>query len=292
MRFSYHHSMCSPDEYVALTQAAEEVGFGAVTMPDSICYPQEATTQYPYNDDGSREFLEGVPFIEPFLLSAHLAAVTEKIHFVTSVMKLAIRQPVIVAKQLSSLAVLSNNRFSFGVGISPWEEDFEIAQVPWAKRGKRMDEMVEIIRGLMTEDYFSYKGEIFDIPAIKLNPAPTKPVPILIGGHSNAALKRAARLGDGWIGAGGDFEEIKGMMDRLKELRKEYGRDHLPFEYSVATAEAYSADGVKRLAAEGVTEITLAFRNVYAKEVDDKSLEEKIGTMHWYANEVIAKAGY
>ena len=292
MRFSYHHSMCPVDQYVPLTKAAEEVGFGAVTMPDSICYPQQATSQYPYNDDGSREFLEGVPFVEPFLLSAHLAAVTEKIHFVTSVMKLAIRQPVIVAKQLSSLAVLSNNRFSFGVGISPWEEDFEIAQIPWAKRGKRMDEMVEIIRGLMADDYFSYKGEIFDIPEMKLNPAPAKPVPILIGGHSDAALKRAARLGDGWIAAGGDFDQIKGMMDRLKVLRKEYGREHLPFEYSVATAEAYSADGVKRLAEQGVTEITLAFRNVYAMEPDNKSLEEKIATMHWYANEVIAKAGY
>jgi probable F420-dependent oxidoreductase len=284
--------MCPPDQYVALTQAAEAVGFGAVTMPDSICYPQEATSQYPYNDDGSREFLEGVPFMEPFLLSAHLAAVTEKIHFVTSVMKLAIRQPVIVAKQLSTLAVLSNNRFSFGVGISPWQEDFDIAQIPWARRGKRMDEMVEIVRGLMADDYFSYKGEIFDIAAVKLNPAPGKPVPILIGGHSDAALKRAARLGDGWIAAGGSFDEIKGMMDRLKQLRKEYGRDHLPFEYSVATAEAYSADGVKRLAEEGVTEVTLAFRNIYALEPDDKTLEEKIATMHWYANEVIAKAGY
>lgn len=292
MRFCYHHSMCPPDQYVALTKAAEEVGFGAVTMPDSICYPQEATSQYPYNDDGSREFLEGVPFMEPFLLSSHLAAVTEKIHFVTSVMKLAIRQPVIVAKQLSTLAVLSNNRFSFGVGISPWQEDFDIAQIPWAGRGKRMDEMVEIIRGLMANDYFSYQGEVFDIPAIKLNPAPTRPVPILIGGHSDAALKRAARLGDGWIAAGGSFDEIKTMMDRLKQLRKDYGRDHLPFEYSVATAEAYNADGVKRLADEGVTEITLAFRNVYMMEPDDKSVEEKIATMHWYANEVIAKAGY
>lgn len=292
MRFSYHHSMCSADQYVALTQAAEEVGFGAVTMPDSICYPQVATSQYPYNEDGSREFLEGVPFIEPFLLASHLAAVTTKMHFVTSVMKLAIRQPVIVAKQLSSLAVLSNNRFSFGVGISPWQEDFDIAQVPWAKRGKRMDEMVEIIRGLMSGDFFGYQGDIFDVPAVKLNPAPSKPVPILIGGHSDAALKRAARLGDGWIAAGGSFEEIQGMMTRLKELRKEYERDHLPFEYSVATAEAYSADGVKRLAEEGVTEITLAFRNIYAMEPDDKTLEEKIGTMHWYANEVIAKAGY
>lgn len=289
MRFNYHHSMCPADQYVPLSIAAEELGFNGVTMPDSICYPKEATSQYPYNADGSRDFLNDVPFLEPFLLSAHLAGVTKKLTFTTSVMKLAIRQPVIVAKQLASLAVITGDRFSYGVGISPWEEDFDIAQVPWAKRGKRMNEMVEIIRGLMSGEYFGYQGEIFDIPEIKLCPAPAKPVPILIGGHSEAALKRAAKLGDGWIAAGGEFEDMKRMMERVTELRKEYQRDHLPFEFSVATADAYSADGIKRLQDAGVDEVTLAFRNVYEQEVDDKSVEEKIGVMTWYANEVIAK---
>lgn len=289
MKFNYHHSMCAADQYVPLSIAAEQRGFDGVTIPDSICYPQEASSQYPYNADGSREFLESVPFIEPFLLVAHLAAVTDQLTFTTSVMKLAIRQPVIVAKQLSSLAVLCNNRFSFGVGISPWAEDFEIAQIPWAKRGKRMDEMVEIVRGLMGADYFGYKGEMFDIPAVKLCPAPTKPVPILIGGHSDAALKRAARLGDGWIAAGADYDGLKTMIGRLNELRKEYGRDRLPFELSVAGAEAYNLDGIKRYQDLGVTEVTLAFRNVYEQEPDDKSIDEKIGVMDWYANEVISK---
>ncbi len=185
--------------------------------------------------------------------------------------------------------MLSNNRFNFGVGISPWEEDFDIAQIPWAKRGKRMDEMVEIVRGLMSSDYFGYKGEIFNVPEVKLCPAPTKPVPILIGGHSEAALKRAARLGDGWIAAGADFEGLKSMMERINVLRKEYGRDHLPFEFSVAGAEAFSAAGIKMYQDIGVTEVTLAFRNVYEQEPDDKTVEEKMGMLDWYANEVIAK---
>ena len=108
MRFSYHHSMCSPDEYVALTKAAEEVGFGAVTMPDSICYPQEATSQYPYNDDGSREFLDGVPFLEPFSIIPAIAAVTENLEFSTSVYKLAPRQAVTTAKFVTTLGVMTN----------------------------------------------------------------------------------------------------------------------------------------------------------------------------------------
>ncbi len=290
MKFSYHHSMCPAEQYVPLAQAAEKAGFNGVTMPDSICYPKEATSQYPYNADGSREFLESVPFMESFLLSAHLAAVTDKLEFTTSVMKLAIRQPVIVAKQLSTLAVLSNNRFKFGVGISPWEEDFDIAQVAFAKRDKRMNEMVEIVRGLMSGEYFGYKGEIFDIPEVKLCPAPTKAVPIIIGGHSEAALKRAARLGDGWICAGADFDSTKRMIDRLNELRKEYQRDHLPFEISVAGQEGYSPEGINSYREIGVTEVTVAFRNIYEMEADDKSLEEKIGVIDWYGNEVIAKS--
>jgi probable F420-dependent oxidoreductase len=290
MRFSYHHSMCPAEQYLPLTLAAEELGFDGITMPDSICYPKEATSQYPYNADGSREFLDEVPFLEPFLLAAHLSAVTKKLRFTTSVMKLAIRQPVIVAKQLASLAVLTGNRFSFGVGISPWEEDFAIAQIPWAKRGKRMDEMLEILGGLMSGEYFGFQGEIFDIPEVKLCPVPQQAVPILVGGHSEPALKRAARFGDGWISAGSTFEDTQKMINRINVLRKEYQRDHLPFQFSVATADAFSADGIKRLEDIGVEEVTLAFRNVYEMEQDTKTVEEKITMMKWYADEVIAKS--
>ena len=161
MKFAYHPTMCPPDQYLPLAKAAEAIGFDTFTFPDSICYPQEGSDVYPYNDDGTRDFLDGVPFLEPFVAIPYLAAATEKIRFTTSVIKLAIRQPVIVAKQLSSLGVMIGDRFGFGVGISPWPEDFLASQIPWEKRGKRMDEMMEIVNGLMTGEYFGYDGEIF-----------------------------------------------------------------------------------------------------------------------------------
>ncbi len=288
MKFAYHHSMCPPEEYVTLAQEAERLGFDTITMPDSICYPQEASSKYPYNADGSREFLDGVPFIEPFILAAYLAAKTEKIKFSTSVHKTAVHEPALIAKSLASLAVMTGNRFMYGVGISPWAEDFEITNTPFEKRGKRLDEMMEIINGLMGGEYFGYEGEIFQLPPFKLCPAPTEKPLLLVGGHSKPALRRAARLGDGWIGAGGDIESIKAMIEQMEEYRREYGRDHLPFEYQAMTAEAYSPDGIKRLEALGVTEVLVAFRDVYASE-PDKPLEEKIAMLRWYADEVIAK---
>ena len=290
MRFTYHHSMCPPEQYTPLAIAAEELGFTTITMPESICYPKEATSQYPYNEDGSRDFLDNEPFIDPFVLTAHMAASTKRIRFSTAIMKLAIRQPVMAAKALSSLAVMTGNRFSCGVGISPWKEDFEVAQIPWEKRGKRLDEMVTIIRGLMGGEYFGHQGEIFDIPAIKLCPTPTEPLPILIGGHAEAALKRAARSGDGWVAAGGSLEDLARMIKRIHELRKEYGRDQLPFEVHTGSDQGYSTDGIKRLEDIGVTDLTVAFRNIYKSEPDTKSLEEKIGAMRWYADNIIAKS--
>jgi len=290
MKFAYHHSMCPPEQYIPLTKAAEELGFNTVTFPDSICYPKEASSQYPYNADGSREFLDGVPFIEPFLLMSHLAAVSPSLRFTTSVHKTAVHEPAVLAKMVSSLAVLSGNRFGYGVGISPWGEDFEVTNTPWEKRGKRLDEIIEIINGLMTGEYFGYQGEIFNLPEIKLCPVPTEKPPILVGGHSKPALRRAARLGDGWIAAGGDAASIKVMVDQINEFRKEYGRDHLPFEFHAMTADAYSPDGIKRLEDIGIQEVLVAFRDVYQSEPDDKTVDEKIAGMRWFADEVIGKS--
>ena len=186
MRFTLAESMCAPDNYIPLAIAAEEAGYTSFTIPDSICYPEVSDSKYPYTPDGNREFLDGKPFIEPMILAATLAAVTERLRLTTFVVKLPVRNPVLMAKQAMSLAVLSNNRFGFGVGISPWPEDFAITGIPLAGRGKRMDEMIEIIRGLETGEFFEFQGEHFEIQSIKMSPAPTKRIPILIGGPRRA----------------------------------------------------------------------------------------------------------
>lgn len=289
MRFAYHPTMCNPEFYPELAKAAEAAGFDTLTMPDSIFYPKEADSKYPYNADGSREFLEGVPFIEPFVQAAWLAGVTSKLKFSTSVFKLPIRNPVITAKSLSSLAVISGNRFMFGVGISPWKEDFDNCGGGWEGRGKRMDECIEIVRGLMSGDYFGYDGEFYQIAPVKMCPAPSQPVPILAGGHADVALKRAARLCDGWISAGSTLEELNTMIGKLNQFRKDFGRDHLPFDIHAMSGEAYSADGVKRLQDIGVHEVLIAFRNAYEGGVDNRTLPQMIAELNGFAEQVIAK---
>lgn len=290
MRFSYAESMTNPQLYAPLAKAAEETGFHSMIVPDSICYPKVSDSKYPYTPDGNREFLEDKPFIEPFSLIPALGAVTDRLRFNTFVVKLPIRNPVLTAKQASSVAVLTGNRFGFGVGISPWPDDYRIVGQPWERRGRRMDEMIEIIRGLCRGGFFEYHGEIFDIEAIKICPVPTDPLPILIGGHADAALRRAARLGDGWMHAGGDPADLEKMIARIHALRREYGRDHLPFEVHVISLDAYSVDGVKRLESLGVTDAIVGFRNAYQMEQDSETLDQKIAAMKWYADEIIAKS--
>jgi probable F420-dependent oxidoreductase len=289
MRFSYHACMCPPDQYLALAQAAESFGFDGFTLPDSICYPKVADTKYPYNNDGSRNFLEGTPFIDPFIAVASMAAVTEKLHFTTSVLKVPVRNPVLLAKQITSLNALTNNRFSLGAGISPWIEDFEICDQPWEKRGKRLDEMVEIIRGFHGDDYYSFSGEFYDIAAAKMCPVPSKPTPVLFGGHAELALKRAAKTGDGWIHAGGDIESLKPLIQRLNDLRDEYGTTDKPFEIHAMTADAYSLEGIERLKAIGVTECIIGGRDAYSGEQDNTSVEQKRAMMQWFNETIISQ---
>jgi probable F420-dependent oxidoreductase len=291
MRFSYAESMTDPSFYLPLARAAEEAGFDGMVVPDSICYPEESDARYPYNPDGTREFLDGKPFLEPFSIIPAMGAVTERLRFVTFVIKLPIRHPVLVAKQVTSTAVLTGNRLVLGVGTSPWPEDYAVCGVPWEGRGKRIDEQIDVLRGLMGGDYFEYHGDVFDIPSIKLCPVPTKPVPILIGGHHDAALRRAARVGDGWLHGGGDPEDLPGLLARLTEFRREYGTLDKDFEIHVISLDAYSPDGIEKLEELGVTDVIVGFRYPYEVGPDTETLQTKVDNLRRFSDDVIAKAG-
>jgi len=286
MRFSYAETMTDPSYYLPLAQAAEEAGYDAMTIPDSICYPQESDSTYPYTPDGNREFLEDKPFIEPFSLIPAMGAVTSRIRFDTFVLKLPIRHPVLVAKQAASVAVLTNNRLGLGVGTSPWPDDYEVTGVPWEGRGQRMDEAMAIVRGLTNGGYFELHGEVYDVPAIKISPVPTEPIPLLIGGHGEAALRRAARLGDGWMHAGSEMDDLPRFINRIAEFRREYGEDG-KFEIHVISLDAYSVDGIRRLEDEGVTNVIVGFRLPYTREQDTEPLQNKVDALRRYAEDVI-----
>ncbi len=288
MRFSYAESMTDPSFYAPLACAAEEAGYHSMVIPDSICYPRDATSTYPYNPDGSREFLEDKPFLEPFSLIPALGAVTSRLRFTTFVVKVPVRNPVLLAKQVTSTAVLTGNRLSLGVGTSPWREDYDVLGVDWAGRGRRLDESIAIVRGLAGGGYFEYQGKTFTLPAVKIAPVPTEPVPVLVGGHSEAALRRAARLGDGWMHGGGDPADLPGLLARLAELRRQAEAER-PFEVHVISMDAYTVDGVRRLEEQGVTDVIVGFRWPYEVGPDTEPLNSKLDHLRRFADAVIAK---
>lgn len=287
MRFNYAEAGTDPSFYLPLARACEEAGYDGFIVPDSIAYPAVSDTRYPFNPDETREFLEDKPFLDPFSMIAALGSVTERLRFVTFVVKLPIRHPVLVAKQAATVAVLTNNRFAFGVGTSPWPEDYELVGVPWNNRGRRMDECIEVIRGLTSPGWFEYHGEIFDIPRVKMAPIPDQPIPVLIGGHGKPALRRAATIGDGWMHGGGDPEDLPGLIDSLQVLREQAGRADDPFEVHVISVDAYTVDGLKRLEDQGVTDVMVGFRWPYDVGPDTQPLSDKVDHIQRYAERVI-----
>ena len=283
------YSMIDPSYYGPLAQAAEAAGFHSIGLADSICYPKESDSTYPYNFDGTREFLENKSFIEPLICAAAMGAVTSTIRFYTAVLKLPIRNPVIFAKEVTSVSAITGGRFDLGVGISPWPDDYEVTGVPWAGRGRRFEECIKIITALATGEYVDHHGEFYDFRPIKMKPAGR--VPILIGGHNERSLERAARLGDGWLPAGMSYDELATAMARLSELRKRYERDHLPFAVHALGADSFTADGVRRLADLGVTHAVGGFSsfNPYGLDEDTETLQQKVDALNRYADKVIAK---
>ncbi|WP_338837011.1 TIGR03619 family F420-dependent LLM class oxidoreductase [Gordonia polyisoprenivorans] len=289
MRFTFAEAMTDPAYYAPLAQAAEAAGYAGFTIPDSLAYPEESDATYPYTPDGNREFLEGKAFIETFIEAAALGAVTSTIRFTPFVLKLPVRPPALVAKQASSVAYLTNNRLALGVGTSPWPEDYDFMGVDFRRRGKRMDECMDIFRGLTSGEYFEFHGEFYDIPKIKMAPAPTEPIPLLVGGHADAALRRAVVRGDGWMHGGGPPEELDALLDKITDFRKAEGKLNDPFEIHVISLDAYTADGCKRLQDKGITDVIVGFRLPYIVGDDTEPLQKKLDHLNWYADNVIAK---
>jgi probable F420-dependent oxidoreductase len=275
--------------YAPLAQAAERAGYTSMTVADSLIYPKESDSKYPYTDTGDREFLLGKEFIETMILCAHLFAVTSTLRLTPFVLKLPVRPPVLVAKQASSLAFLSGNRLGLGVGISPWPEDFAALGVPWEKRGKRMDECMDILRGLTSGEFFGYDGEFYSFDPLQQCPAPTEKIPLLVGGHADVALRRAVLKGDGWMHAGGDGEELDRLLARLAEIRKAEGDTRDDFEIHVISYDAYTPEGVRKLEDKGITDCIVGFRVPYIKGRDEEPLETKIKNLESFAENVIAK---
>ena len=254
MQYTVSVAMSPVDQLTELAKTAEAVGFDSIALPDSIFYMEKQSADYPYTADGSRMWNEDTPWADPLIVAGAMGAVTSKLRFYTNVMKLGSRNPLLLARQVGSVANLTKNRFGFGVGIGWAPEEFEWCGVPYAKRGKRVDEMIEVIKLVLAGGMVEFHGEFYDFDRLQMSPAPTEPVPFYVGGHTDVALKRAARVGDGWTSAMLTCDQLAEIIGRLKKLLAENGRVDDPFEFQAVCVDKFSVDGHRELAKVGVTD--------------------------------------
>jgi len=273
-------------DYVAIAAAAETAGFAGVALSDHILYPRELDSRYPYTDDGAPQFEAHWDWPDPWVAIGAMAAATSTLEFVTNVFVLPARHPLAVAKAVGSAAVMSGERVSLGIGAGWMREEFEMVNQRFEARGKRMDEMIEILRLVWGGGCVEWHGEHYDLPAFEMRPAPAQPVPILVGGHSDVALRRAARL-DGWIGVNYSMDELAGHCERLERFREAAGTADAPFHIVASPWAIPDAETIERLEQLGVTTLlTSAWMAMGAKEPESR--EHAIDCIGRYAERWIA----
>jgi len=243
----------------AVAVAAESAGFSTLWAGEHVVMVDESASRYPYSDDGRIAVEATADWLDPMIALSFAAAATTTIELGTGVLLLPEHNPVVIAKQAASLDVLSGGRLNLGVGIGWSREEFEALGVPFEQRAARTVEYVEAMRTLWRDDVASFHGKFVAFDGIRVNPKPARApyVPVVFGGNSPAALRRAALCGDGWYGFNlADVEEAAHCVASIRAHCRTGGRDRGDLRLSVALREPH-ADDARRLADAGVDELVL-----------------------------------
>jgi probable F420-dependent oxidoreductase len=278
--FGEPHHLCE------LARTADEAGWDGIVVSDHVLHPQTIRSPYPYTRDGAPRWEAPAPWPDPCVSIGAMAAVTERLRFYTGIYVLPMRNPFAVAKAVGTAAYLSKYRVTLGVGVGWMKEEFDLLEQPFSRRGRRADEMIEVMRKLWAGGMVEHHGEFYDFEPLQMSPALEGPVPILAGGLSEPALRRAAR-NDGWISDLHTTEELREIVAKIRSYRREYGREDSPLQIVAACTDASDVDGYRRLEEIGVTHLQTMPWIFYGLSGD--VLEEKQEGLRRFADDVIAK---
>lgn len=244
----------------ALTVATllDEAGYHGMVCSDHLIYPRELSSPYPDSATGKPPWAPDTSWPDTWVLIGAMAALTKRLRFSNAVYVAPARPLLEVAKLVATASAISDGRVALGVGVGWMREEFELLGQDFDTRGKRLDEMIPALRELWRGGWVSFTGRYYQVPELMLEPHPPRPVPILCGGESPAALRRAARLCDGWIGYAYPLERAAEYVHKLAVLRREYGREREPFEVLVALTDPPTPDLYKRAQDLGITAVMCA----------------------------------
>lgn len=222
---------------VTFARLAEERGFESLWVSDHVVVPRNLKSRYPYSPDGAFPVPPDLPFLEPLATLQFAAAVTERAKLGTTILVIPMRNPIVTAKQLATIDVLSNGRLIAGVGTGWMAEEFEMLGVPFERRGARTDEYIQLFKALWTEERPSFRGKFWQMEEVGFAPKPAqKPhPPIWTGGHSPLALRRAGRLADAWHAAYVGPDLLREQYAEVRRHAEEAGRDPSTVALTVRT---------------------------------------------------------
>ncbi|MCU1354584.1 MAG: putative F420-dependent oxidoreductase, Rv2161c family [Acidimicrobiales bacterium] len=253
MRFSIATAYLPPEELGPIARAADEAGYHGLALADHVVNLETLTTEYPYTEDGNRRWEPFTPWVDPMVAIGALGAMTERLHFFTNIFVLPMRNPFTVAKTIATASAFTGGRVALGVGMGWCEEEFDLVEAQFRKRGARADEMLDVLEKLWSGDWVEHHGEFYDFPRLEMTPKPAGPVPIYVGGLSAAALERAARH-DGWISDLISTEQAAAFRTTIDAHREELGRTG-DFSMIVSLNDAVTVDQFRKAEEVGVTDI-------------------------------------
>ena len=243
-----------PEMVTHLATTAERVGVESIWTVEHVVIPVGYESAYPYDPSGKMPAPDQMPIPDPFVWLAYAAAVTKKIRLATGIVILPQRHPLYVAKEVATLDVLSNGRVVLGIGVGWLEEEFQALGIPFEERAARTAETVRAVRSLWKDEAEPFEGKFFRWGKLESNPKPVqKPgVPIVVGGHTDLAARRAARYGDGFFPGVTEEEKLKHLLDVMRDECRKGGRDASKIEVTSGRG-APSPDNVKRMRELGVS---------------------------------------
>ncbi len=245
--FGLGSGIADPGILRRVAQAAESAGLESLWCGEHVVLPNPRVSPSPADPD--------LPFLHPSVVLTYLAACTERISLGTGIVLIAQRNPVVLAKEFASADALSNGRIILGVGAGYLEPEFNAVGAPFRERGRRTDEAIDVMRALWNQEHPTFDGEFWQFSGIDAHPRPSSAdgVPIHIGGHSAAALRRAAERGQGWYGWMQDPEQTADYVQRLRELCEEVGRDRAlgDLEITITPPARLTAEAVEQYAEAG-----------------------------------------
>ena len=282
MKYYISSAFLHTREIVEIAKAADELGYDGIGIPDHVVNLETLATPYPYTKDGQRRWQPFTDWPDPWVLVGALAQVATRLRFVTTVYIPAMRNPYSAAKAIGTAAVLAAGRVELGIGVGWCAEEFVLMGERFEARGKRTDEMLDLMRALWEPGWTEFDGEFFQTPRLEMQPVPPR-IPVYVGGLSEIAFRRAAR-NDGWIGDLIKTDRAIEATARLRALRAENGLSVEDFTILTPLTDAFTIADYQRAEAAGITGILTMPWMFYAGP--DATLAEKIDGMRRFRKDL------